>query len=427
MENKEFDIKSLVSYVEGEYGMDRETVLSTLELCIRKAARKNPNFTSDLKVEIDRKTLVPHVRDVFVASDVERGSGIVTTRQARILKGGVCAEEGGLVCVDLPMSRLGRIVANESRMLILQKMREFRKSGTVSAFRDRVGEIVHGTVSGIERGNVIVTVGKSTAVLPRGEQIRKEKYGVGDSISALVKGIDERQSGSPVVLSRSCNGYLHAVMRLEVSEIADGDVEIVGMSREPGFKAKVAVKSNSERIDPVGACIGRHGIRINRISDEMSGERIDIVRWSPDMSGFIGEAISPARAVSVSRNGISTGSWDVVVNEEQYPVAVGRRGVNIRLAQELVGVKLNVRKSTLAMTFEDQCAAAAESLSETLGIPRTVAETVVKSGYLTADGIASDDLPSFIASTGLGEVEGAGIHAAAEVIAKDPLVGILRT
>jgi N utilization substance protein A len=425
MEKNDFDIKSLVSYVEVEYGMDRETVISTLELCIQKAARKNRNFTSDLKVEIDRNTLEPKIHDVFVASDTESGTGIITLRQARLMKGGVCAEEGELVNVKLPMSKLGRIVARESRMLILQKIREFKTVGTIRAFKDRVGEIVHGTVSGIDHGNITVTVGNSQMILPKKERILKERYKVGDSISALVKCINERQKGSPVVLSRAGNGYLDAVMHLEVSEIADGDVEIVGIARDPGFRAKVAVKSNSGKIDPAGACIGRRGIRINRISNEMSGERIDVVKWSSDTAEFIRETISPARAVSIAQNRLYPNTWDIVVNEDQYPVLVGRGGQNIRLAQELVGAKLNVRKSTVTMSFEEQCKAAVENLSDMLGISKTVAETIVKSGYLTADGIASDDLPSFIASTGLDEVEGAGIHAAAEVVANDPLAGIL--
>lgn len=426
MENNEFNIKSLVSYIEREYGVEREAVLSTLETCILKAARKNPNFTTDLKVVIDRDTLVPHVRDVFVASNSGGGPGIVTMRQARLLKGGVCAEEGELVTVDLPVSKLGRIVANESRMLILQKMREFKRTCAVNSLGNRIGEIVHGTVSGIERGNIIVSVGNSTAVLPRNEQIRKEKYKVGDPINALVKRIDERQKGSPVVLSRSCNGYLDAVMRQEVSEIADGDVEIVGIAREPGSKAKVAVRSNNKKIDPAGACIGRRGTRINRISDEMSGERIDIVRWSQNTDEFIRDALLPAHTESVTENHLSQNSWDVVVGEEQYPVAVGRNGVNIKLAQRLVGVKLNVRKSTVAMTFEEQCRSAVENLSETLGIPGSVAETLVKSGYLTPEGIASDELLGFIASTGLDEVEASGIYAAAQVVANGPLAGAPR-
>ena len=232
---------AVVQHIENERGVSREIVLTAIEQAIAQAARKNANVTNDLRVVIDRKDLSLHVYDTLIASDEETGPGFIPLKRAERFNHGKPVAEGDVVDVEMPASRLGRIAAQTSRQMIMQKIREAERTNTFSEYKDRVGDIVSGTVSAISRRDTYVTVGKTEMILPGKERIPTEEYQVGDPIRAIIIRVDPEAKGPSVVLSRASGKFVEALFRLEVSEIADGVVEIMGVARDPGFRAKLAV------------------------------------------------------------------------------------------------------------------------------------------------------------------------------------------
>ena len=278
---------AVVQHIEAERGVSREIVLTAIEQAICQAARRNREVTEDLRVVIDRKNLALHVYDTLVCSEDKRGGGFIPLARARAMFKDRDLKAGDTVEVEMPASRLGRIAAQTSRQMIMQKIRDAERTNTFSEYKDRIGDIVSGTVSAISHRDLFVTVGKTEMILPAKERIPSEDFGVGDTIRALVLRVDtdERGRGPSVVLSRSNGKFLEALFRLEVSEISDGVVEIMGVARDPGYRAKIAVRTANENVDPVGACVGQRGNRVRNIVNELNGEKIDIVRWSEASAG----------------------------------------------------------------------------------------------------------------------------------------------
>ena len=409
---------AVVQYIESERGVSREVVLSAIEQAISQAARRNRDFTSDLRVVIDRRDLSIHVFDKFVASDEDTGPGFIPLARAKRLNHGNDVAEGESIEVEIPASRLGRIVAQTSRQVIMQKIRDAERTNTFSEYRDRIGDIVSGTVSAISHRDTYVTVGKTEMVLPAKERIPTEDFQVGDAIRAIVLRVDPESKGPSVILSRASGKFLEALFRLEVSEIADGVVEIMGVSRDPGFRAKLAVRTSNENVDPVGACVGQRGSRVRTIVEELHGEKIDIVRWSDDIRQYVTQALAPAKLESIDVDPTLPNTVHVVVAADQYSLAIGKRGQNVRLTTKLTGWHVEVRKSMATASFEDQKAAAIKELADTLSVPTAVATQMADAGFLSVDGIVGEDEASFIAATGLDEVTAKGVYAAAQAVAK---------
>ncbi len=409
---------AVVQHIENERGVGREIVLTAIEQAIQQSSRKNQNVTNDLRVIIDRKDLSLHVYDTLVVSDEEAGPGFISTARAARFNHGKPVAEGETIEIEMPASMLGRIAAQMSRQMIMQKIREAERTNTFSEYRDRVGDIVSGTVSAIDRHNTYVTVGKTEMLLPSKERIPTEDYQVGDAIRAIILRVDSDAKGPSVILSRSSGKFVEALFRLEVSEIADGVVEIMGVSRDPGYRAKLAVRTSHENVDPVGACVGQRGARVRTIVNELSGEKIDIVRWNEDIRLYVGAALAPAKLESIEVDPDVPNTVHVVAAPEQYSLAIGKRGQNVRLTSKLTGWHVEVKKSMATAKFEDQKAEAVKNLAELLSVSTAVATQMVDSGYLTIDGIAEEDEPSFIASTGIDEVQAKGIYAAAKAVAE---------
>ena len=275
------DLLAMVTYIERERGVDREIVLMAIEQAIQQAARHNPGVTNDLRVAIDRKTLQLHVFDTLVVSDEDTGTGFISVARARRIKPD--AAEGDTLEVEMPASRLGRIAAQTSRQMIMQKIRDAERSNVFSAFKGRIGEIVTGTVSAAVRRDLYVLVGKTEMLLPGKERIPTEEYNVGDSLKAIVDEVKQDKDGPAVKLSRASAEFVRTLFRLEVSEISEGVVEIMGVARDPGYRSKLAVRTHDEKVDPVVACVGLKGARVRNIVRELNGEKIDIVRWSDDI------------------------------------------------------------------------------------------------------------------------------------------------
>ena len=409
---------AVVQHIESERGVSREIVLTAIEQALAQAARKNANVTNDLRVAIDRKDLSLHVYDTLVVSDEDVGVGFISKARAQRVNHGEPVEEGQTIEVEMPASKLGRIAAQTSRQMILQKIREAERTNTFSEYRDRVGDIVSGTVSAISHRDTYVTVGKTEMVLPGKERIPTEEYQVGDPIRAIVKRVDPDAKGPSVTLSRADGKFVEALFRLEVSEIADGVVEIMGVSRDPGYRAKLAVRTANESVDPVGACVGQRGSRVRAIVNELSGEKIDIVRWNEDIRQYVAQALAPAKLESIEIDPAAPNTVRCTAAADQDSLAIGKRGQNVRLATKLTGWHVEVKKSMATASFEDQKAEAIKELAEMFSVSTAVATQMADAGYLTVDGIAEEDEASFIAATGLDEVTAKGVYAAAKAVAE---------
>ncbi len=409
---------AVVQHIENERGVSREIVLTAIEQAICQAARRNQNVTNDLRVSIDRNDLSLHVYDTLVVSDEDVGPGFISSARAARFAKGREIHEGDPIEIEMPASRLGRIAAQTSRQMIMQKIREAERTNTFSEYKDRVGDIVSGTVSAVSHRDTYVTVGKTEMILPGKERIPTEDYQVGDPIRAIVKRVDPAAKGPSVILSRADPKFVEALFRLEVSEIADDVVEIMGVSRDPGYRAKIAVRTANESVDPVGACVGQRGSRVRAIVDELSGEKIDIVRWNEDIRQYVAQALAPAKLESIEVDPVQPNTVHVVAAADQYSLALGKRGQNVRLATKLTGWHVEVKKSMATASFEDQKAEAIKELAEMLSISMAVATQMADAGYLSVDGIAEEDEASFIAATGLDEVTAKGVYAAATAVAK---------
>ncbi|MBR3776708.1 MAG: transcription termination factor NusA [Kiritimatiellae bacterium] len=408
---------AVVQHIEAERGVSREIVLTAIEQALAQAAKKNHDVTNDLRVVIDRKDLSLHVYDTFICSDEDTGPGFISLERAKRFNKGIPVKEGQALEVEMPASRLGRIAAQTSRQMIMQKIRDAERTNTFSEYKDRIGDIVSGTVSAVSHRDTYVTVGKTEMVLPAKERIPTEEFQVGDPIRAIVLRVDPEAKGASVVLSRASGKFLEALFRLEVSEISDGVVEIMGVSRDPGFRAKIAVRTANENVDPVGACVGQRGSRVRAIVSELSGEKIDIVRWNEDIRQYVAAALSPAKLESIEVDPVDHNTVHVVTAGDQYSLAIGKRGQNIRLTTKLTGWHIEVKRSMAAASFEDQKAEAVKELAETFSVSTAVATQMADAGFLTVEGIVEEDETSFIAATGLDEVTAKGVYAAAQAVA----------
>lgn len=409
------ELLAIVNYIERERGVGREIVLTAIEQAIQQAARKNPGVTNDLRVAIDRKSLTIHVYDTMVVSDDDTGIGFITLARAQKLKPDV--KSGDAIEIEIPAARLGRVAAQTSRQMIMQKIREAERANVFTEYKDRLNEIVSGTVSSVVHRDLFVMVGKTEMLLPGKERIPTEEYGIGDSIRALVYRVDPEAVGPAVTLSRACPEFVKTLFRLEVSEIADGIVEVMGVARDPGYRSKLAVRTLDEKVDPVGACVGLRGIRVRNIVRELNGEKIDIVRWSPDIKAYVTQALAPAKLESVEVDPEMPNTVNVVVAPDQYSLAIGKRGQNVRLTTKLTGWHVEITKSMAKASFEDQKAEAVKTLADTFSISEEIATKLADAGFLNVDGIVESDETSFAAATGLDDVTAKGIYAAAKAVA----------
>ena len=410
------NLQAVVSFIERERGVDREIVLCAIEQAIQQAARRNPGVTNDLRVAVDRKDLSLHVFDTMVVSDEDTGTGFISVARARRYKPD--AAEGDTIEIEMPASRLGRITAQNCRQMIMQKIREAERSNTFNDFKGRIGEIVSGTVTGSSHRDLFVMVGKTEMVLPAKERIPTEEFEVGDSIRAIVHHVKAESNGPAVTLSRASGEFVRTLFRLEVSEISEGVVEIMGVARDPGYRSKLAVRTLDEKVDPVGACVGLKGARVRNIVRELNGEKIDIVRWSEDPKVYIAGALAPARLESVEVDPDVSNTVHVTVAPDQYSLAIGKRGQNVRLTSKLTGWHVDITKAMSLASFEDQRTEAIKALAETFSISTAVATQLAESGFTSVEGIAASDEEGFIAATGLDEVTAKGLYAAAQAVAE---------
>jgi len=322
--------------------------------------------------------------------------------------------QGETLEIEVPPAKLGRIAAQTARQMILQKIREAERKNVYDEYKDRIGDIVSGTVRQISHRDLIIDLGKTEAILPAKERIPTEEYNVGDRIRAYVFRVQAGANGPAVVLSRACQEFVKTLFRLEVSEIADGIVEVMGVARDPGFRSKIAVKTLDEKVDPVGACVGLRGVRVRNIVRELNGEKIDIVRWSDDIKQYVTQALAPARLEGVVIHPDESRTVLVTVAPDQLSLAIGKRGQNVRLTSKLTGWRVDIQKSGEVVSFEEQRESAISELAEVLDISAETASTLVANGFLTTEGIVEVEVSYLQEVTGLDEQTARSIWAAAQ-------------
>src|SRR6266571_935218 len=387
-----------------EQGIDRDLVIEAIKEAVRAAAKKQfkggediqVDWSSDTGLEISAsKVVVDEVADPFTELSID---------EAREL-GGEEVEIGDALLLPLPMEELGRIAAQTAKQILFQKVRDAVRNNVYEQYIDRVGELVNGFVKRFERGNMIVDLGNLEAILPRSQQSRGEQWNQGERIRVVITNVSKESKGPQIEVSRTSPELLERLFEMEVPEIYDGTVVIKSCVREPGERAKIAVVSNERDVDPVGACVGMKGSRVQAIIRELRGEKIDIIEWSEEPSVFAANALSPAKVNQVRITDIENRQMEVIVNEDQLSLAIGKRGQNVRLATKLVGWNIDIRsEEELKREVAEQMGAMIASgapvpLTVIEGVTQQQTDALAEHGVTDIDGLANttvDDLVEFL-------------------------------
>jgi N utilization substance protein A len=383
------EILLLVDALAREKNVDKDIVFAALEQALASATKKRFREDVEVRVEIDRDSgdynsfrrwhVVPD--EVLEAPDRE-----MTLAQAQEVVPEIQLDE----YVEEPLEpvEFGRIGAQTAKQVILQKIRDAEREQILNDFLARKEHLVTGTIKRIERGNAIVESGRVEAILPRDQMIPKENLRVGDRVRAFLLKIDRSSRGPQLVLSRVAPDFLVKLFELEVPEIEEGLLEVKAAARDPGSRAKIAVKSNDQRIDPIGTCVGMRGSRVQAVTSELAGERVDIILWSPDAAQFVINALAPAEVSSIVVDE-DRHSMDIVVDEENLAQAIGRSGQNVRLASELTGWELNIMTEEESQRKNEEESSALKSLfMEKLDVDEEVADILVQEGFNTLESVA---------------------------------------
>ncbi|PKO83615.1 MAG: transcription termination/antitermination protein NusA [Betaproteobacteria bacterium HGW-Betaproteobacteria-11] len=379
----------LVDALAREKNVSRDIVFDALEQALASATKKRTNDDADVRVEINRETGEHEAfrRWLVVADDaVENPEQQMGLLQARQQIPDIALDdyiEEGLEPVDF-----GRIGAQAAKQVILQKIRDAEREQILSDFLERKEFLVNGTVKRMERGNAIIEAGRVEASLPRDQMIPKENLRPGDRVRAWLMKIDRQARGPQIILSRTAPEFIMKLFELEVPEIEDGLLEIKAAARDPGMRAKIAVKSNDPRIDPIGTCVGMRGSRVTAVTNELSGERVDIILWSADPAQFVIGALAPAEVQSIVVDE-EKHAMDVVVDEANLAIAIGRGGQNVRLASELTGWTINLMTTEQSRERSESEHAAIRSLFvEKLDVDAEVADILIDEGFSTLEEVA---------------------------------------
>ena len=384
------ELQAVVEYMERERGIDRETMLSSLEGALLSASKKSAGPSHEMRVEIDRETYeIRAWAQMEVVDRITSQQGQITRKRA--LRTHPDAELGQVIEVEVDTKDFGRISAQTAKQAILHRLRQAEKEIIYEEYKDRPGDIVTGAVRRFDRSDVIVDLGRAEGIMPSRERVPIEEYQVGDRIRAYILEVDPTAHGPQIVLSRGHPDFVKRLFELEVSEIADKTVEIRGIAREAGFRSKIAVVSNDPKVDPVGACVGMRGIRVKNIVRELSGEKIDIVRWHEDVKTFVSNALAPARLLKVEINE-PLRAVKVVVDPDQLSLAIGKKGQNARLTAKLTDWRIDIQKDEEQIGFEEKVARAIQDLASLDGIEREQAESMVHAGFLTLEGVMAAEL-----------------------------------
>ena len=413
------ELLTIISYMERERGIGREAIIQAVESALQQSAKKSLGVSDQFRVVIERKNYKIRAFDTFTVAEGAAGPNLISVHKAQEYQPG--AKLGDQIEIEIPPDRLGRVAAQAARQMIVQKIRQVERENVFEEYKERIGDIVIGTVRAVSHRDVYVDLGKTEALLPAKERIPTEDYQIGDRVRAYIYKVVTNPNGPSIVLSRACPEFVKALFRLECAEIADGIVEIMAVSRDPGYRAKLAVRTHDDKVDPVGACVGLRGNRVKNIVRELSGEKIDIVRWHEDIRQYVAQALAPVQLLSITTDEKLSNVLHIKVAPDQFSLAIGRNGQNSKLATRLVGWKLDIQKQAPDATFQQQVASAIALLAGIDGITQAEAETLVSNGFLTCDGILAAD-PAYIQEvTGFDAETASRVYnaAAAQIASKN--------
>jgi len=346
----EQNLNQIIDQVVKDKGIDRSVLVEALEAAILSAANKKYRNTRDLEAQFnDEIGEVELFEFVTVVDEVEDSYREIDIEEAREIDPEV--EVGDSLGMKMDATGFSRIAAQTAKQVIIQKVREAEREGIYNEFKDRIGELVNGIVRRYERGDLIVDLGRAEALLPHREQVPRENYRQGDRVRAYVADVRMSTKGPQIILSRTAPGLVASLFKTEVPEISEGIVEIVGVAREPGSRAKIAVVSHDSDVDPVGACVGMRGSRVQNVVSELRGEKIDIIPWTPDIARFACSALSPAEVTRVYVDNEEQ-ALEVIVPDDQLSLAIGKKGQNVRLAARLTSWKIDIKSETRAAEAE---------------------------------------------------------------------------
>lgn len=402
------ELLAIANAVASEKMIDKEIVVEAMEEAIQKAARARYGAENDIRAKLDVQTGDLRLwRVVEVVEEVEDYFKQVDLKQAEKLEKG--SKVGDFIVDPLPAVDLGRIDAQSAKQVIFQKVRDAERERQFEEFKDRAGEIITGVVKSVEFGHVVVDLGRAEGVIRRDQQIPREAARVGDRVRALILNVRRENRGPQIFLSRAHPDFMKLLFAQEVPEIYDGIIEIKAAARDPGSRAKIGVISQDSSIDPVGACVGMKGSRVQAVVQEMQGEKIDIIPWSDDIATFVVNALQPA---TVSRVLIDEeeGRIEVVVPDDQLSLAIGRRGQNVRLASQLTGLAIDIM--TEADSSEKRQAEFAQRTAmfqEDLDVDETLSQLLVAEGFSEMEEVA------YVAPEELSSIEGFDEELAAEL------------
>lgn len=406
------ELLQIADAVAREKLIDRDLVLAAMEEALQKAARSRYGTEYDIRTHIDRRSGETTTRRVLtVVDNLQNEYTEILLKEARHRKPD--AKVGDEISELLPSMELGRIAAQTAKQVIVQKVREAERIRQFEEYKDRIGQIVNGTVKRVEYGNVIVDLGRGEAILRRDQQIPRESFRVGDRVRALLRDVRSETRGPQLFLSRTAPEFMAKLFAQEVPEVYDNIIEIKAVARDPGSRAKIGVISYDSSIDPVGACVGMRGSRVQAVVTELQGEKIDIIPWTPDAATFIVNALQPATVAKVVLDDEAQ-RVQVVVPDEQLSLAIGRRGQNVRLASQLTGWQIDIMtESEESERRQKEFAERTELFIKALDVDEMVAQLLVSEGFTSLEEVAFVELEELLSIDGFDEATAEELQARA--------------
>jgi N utilization substance protein A len=396
------ELLQIADSVARDKSIDKQVVLAAMEEAMQRAAKAHYGSENEIKVEIDAKTGETHVsRYLHVVELVENDKTEISLADARARN--PAAQVGDIIAETLPPVDFNRINAQNAKQVIVQKVRDAERERQYEEYKDRIGEIVHGIVKRAEFGSVVVDLGRAEGVVRRDEMIPRESFRTGDRIRAYIYDVRRETRGPQIFLSRSHPQFMVRLFAQEVPEIYDGIIEIRAVARDPGSRAKIAVISKDSSIDPVGACVGMRGVRVQAVVQELQGERIDIIPWNNDPATFIVNALAPAEVTKVVLDE-DTHRVEVVVPDEQLSLGIGRRGQNVRLASQLTGWQIDIlTEQEESERRQKEFAERTALFMEAMDVDETVAQLLASEGFATVEDVAYVPLNELASIEGFDE------------------------
>jgi transcription termination/antitermination protein NusA len=406
------DLSRIIDQVGKDKGIDKKILIEALEQALLAAARKKYGTKQEIEARYNEEAgEIELFQFKTVVKDVKNPPSEIALKEAKELDGEV--EIGDSLGTKIDISEFGRIAAQTAKQVIIQRVKDAERENIFDDFKDRKGEVISGTVQRFERGSIIVNLGRAEAVIPQQELIPRETYKPGDRIRAYVADVRKTPKGPQIILSRTNSNFLIKLFEMEVPEISEGIVKIVSAAREPGSRAKIAVFSEDSDVDPVGACVGMRGSRVQTVVQELRGEKIDIIPWSDDSASFVCNALAPAEISKVIINQESK-SMEVIVEDDQLSLAIGRRGQNVRLAAKLTDWKIDIRSEAkperLTPEIDEIASRGMERVDRISGVGEKTAQLLNGAGYLTVADICQATAEQ------LSKIEGIGLKKAEKLI-----------